>query len=72
VRWQTRRLTDYITITIFVLDMAERLEGRLLQDGGIFVGVSGSYGEANSNVGHVGNDVEEWKSSSRDGQRWEC
>jgi hypothetical protein len=52
--------------------MAERLEGRLLQDGGIFVGVSGSYGEANSNVGHVGNDVEEWKSSSRDGQRWEC
>ena len=44
-----------------MLDMAERLEGRLLQDGGIFVGVSGGDGKANSNVGHVGN-VEEWKS----------
>lgn len=54
-----------------MLDMAERLEGRLLQDGGIFVGVSGSYGEANSNVGHVEN-VKVWKSGSRSRQRWEC
>jgi hypothetical protein len=38
-----------------MLDLAERLEGRLLQDGGIFIGVSGSDGKANSKVGHVGN-----------------
>jgi hypothetical protein len=54
-RRQRRRLTDYITITIFMLDVTERLEGRLLQDGGIFVGVSGSYGDANGKVGHVEN-----------------
>jgi hypothetical protein len=38
-----------------MLDVTERLEGRLLQDGGIFVGVSGSYGDANGKVGHVEN-----------------
>jgi len=56
-----------------MLDVAERLEGRLLQDGGIFVGVSGGDGKANSNIGHVGN-VEEFKIKrwSKDRQRWEC
>jgi hypothetical protein len=38
-----------------MLDVTERLEGRLLQDGGIFVGVSGCYGNANGKVGHVEN-----------------
>jgi hypothetical protein len=38
-----------------MLDVTERLEGRLLQNGGIFVGVSGGYGDANSEVGHVEN-----------------
>jgi hypothetical protein len=49
------RLTDYITITVFVLNIAEWLQGGFLQDGGIFewIRVSCGYRETNGGSSHI-------------------